>query len=91
VPDSHFCCNSANPKVLRNYVLRHILFRNNCTHILIKFNQPGTIIAKLMVIRPSVYARKPKLKCKLMEYLITNIKQIANKTIMKRYETPQTN
>jgi len=34
---------------------------------------------------------KPKLKYQLMEYLITNIKQTANKTIIKRYETPQTN
>ena len=44
-----------------------------------------------MTIRPSVYARKPKLKYQLIEYLITNIKQTANKTIMQRYETPQTN
>ena len=59
--------------------------------MLIGFNQPGTIIVKLMAFRPSVYERKPELKYQLMEYLITNIKQIANKTIMKSYETPQSN
>jgi hypothetical protein len=33
---------------------------------------------------------KPNLKYQLMEYLITNIKQIANKATTKRYGTPQT-